>query len=444
MNVITDFINNGQKIGIAVSGGMDSMALLHWFVKNQSNLNISITAINIDHNIRKNSYEDTQFVVEYCKKNNIRCLTYKLDLKQSKYVNNTENAARLARYEIFHSLIEKKELDFIATAHHAEDNAETVLMHLFRGSGLKGMCGINFLTKQGIVRPLLYTEKADIKQYIQDNDINYVIDETNLQSDYNRNFLRLEVLPKILMRFPQAINNINTFSKNASEDNSYIEQNVPRLVNKDNEVFIPSEHFQAHSSLINREIFDAITQLGVTHDIESMHIELIKSLINKPAGTRIDIKSKITAIRDYQGITLTDKKINDYYDFEIPFGIGKFLLPNGVLKIELIDKIDTDFLKNSKQLFLDAELLPKDAVIRYRQSGDIINKLGGGGKVSLKDYFIDKKILARLRNLIPLIAKKNIIYAIIGIAVCHDVRITNKTKKIYKLSFVEDDNVENY
>ena len=440
MDVITDFLSTGQKIGIAVSGGMDSMALLHWFFINKSRLDVSITAINIDHNIRASSYKDSDFVKDYCKKSNIDCLFYKLDLKENKSENNLENAARLGRYEIFHNLIQKKDFDYIATAHHAADNAETVLMHLFRGSGLKGACGISLKTQEGIIRPLLYTEKQDIEKYIIDNNIPYVTDETNLQTDFDRNYVRLEIMPKIKSRFSYAVNNINSFSKTAKEDNEYIEHNVPNLQkNKNNEVFIPTEHFEYSNSIINREIFCALKLLGINHDIEAMHIELIKSLIKKPSGTNIDIKGGIIAVKDYKGITLTTKKANDYTDFNVPFILGKIKLPNGLLEAELTNNCgDINFLKNSQDLYIDADNLPNNCCIRYRQSGDFINKLGEGGKVSLKDYFIDKKILARKRNTVPVLAKNNQIYAIIGITVSQDVRVTNDTIKIYKLKFLED------
>lgn len=440
MDVITDCFSDGKKIGIAVSGGMDSMALLHWFFTNKSRLNISIGAINIDHNIRESSYKDSEFVKDYCKKNRIACHFFKLDLKSKDYGNNLENAARKARYKIFHNLIQNKEFDYIATAHHAYDNAETVLMHLIRGSGLKGVSGINLKTPQGIIRPLLYTSKQQIREYINDNGIPYVTDETNLQTEFDRNFIRLEVLSKIISRFPHAVDNINSFAKTARADNDYIEQNVPILdKTQNNEVFIPQEDFKNSDSIINREIINALNLLDIAHDIEYKHIELIKSLIDKPSGTVFDIKGGVRAVRDYKGITLTQKADLNYNDFNVPFFAGKIKLPNGSLEVELINNgIDINFLKNSQELYIDADALPQNCVIRYRQSGDIINKFGGGGKVLLNDYFIDKKILARRRNTVPVLAKNNQIYAIMGITVSQDVKVTDKTKKIYKLKFLED------
>lgn len=442
MNVITDFFSKGQKIGLAVSGGMDSMALLHWFFENKQKLGISIVVINIDHDIRSTSYEDSAFVQDYCQKIDVPCLFYKLD-RQKLFKNNVENSARLERYAIFHELIEKKEVDYIATAHHAKDNAETVLLHLFRGCGLKGAGGISLKTPKGIIRPLLYTPKEEIIQYINDNNIPYVTDETNLCTDYDRNFIRLEILPKIEERFKEAVKNINSFSKTAKVDNEFIEQYVPRQKVNNNELFIPLEHFNFKDSIINREILNSLNSLGIHYDIDSSHIELVKSLVLRPAGTKLDIKNGIIALRDYNGITLIDKsnlENDEFLDFSVPFGTGKIKLPNGVLEVELMknDFDDINFLKNLQEQYLDADNLPSDCVIRFRRAGDCINKFGGSGKVSLKEYFIDKKILARKRNRVPLLAKKNQIYAIIGISVSQEVKITSQTQNIYKLKFLEE------
>ncbi|HHW90471.1 MAG TPA: tRNA lysidine(34) synthetase TilS [Clostridiales bacterium] len=437
MDIVVDFLEN-KKIGVAVSGGMDSMALLHWFLQNRQRLNIELIAINFDHGLRESSPQDSKFVMDYCQKNNIPCLFYKLDLKNTP-CKNIENAARLARYQIFHNLLKQKRADFIATAHHANDNAETVLLHLFRGSGLKGVSGIRYKTPEGITRPLLYTSKEDIQKYIQDNNIPYVTDETNLKSDFDRNYIRLEILPKIIERFFAAVKNISAFSKNAKADNEFINQYVPVLQEKNGEIFIPLEDFDQLPSIINRQILNALYALDVKYDIEQKHIEMIKTLKDKKTGSRYDIKKQVVAIRDYDGVTLTRPNHQNLENFNAPFGIGKIKLPTGLVEIALLGQApNLNFLKNLDELYVDAEKLPQGCVIRYRRAGDFINKLGGGGRESLKEFFIDRKILARRRNLTPIIAKDNIVYAILGLTISEDVKITSKTQKIYKLTYSED------
>jgi tRNA(Ile)-lysidine synthase len=434
MDVLVESLE-GKKVGVAVSGGMDSMALLHWFIHNRARLNITLTAINFDHGLRKNSREDSLFVMNYCQKNNIPCLYYKLDLSNTD--QNIENAARTARYNIFHELL-KKDLDYIATAHHALDNAETVLLHLFRGSGLRGASGIRYKTPEGIIRPLLYTPKEDIEKYVRENNILYVTDETNLKTDYDRNYIRLEVLPKIMRRFPFAVKNITEFAKTAKEDDEFINRFVEEPKQNKGEAFLPLEEFNKPAPIINRTILKALNILGERKDIEQKHIGLIKLLKDKQAGSRLDIKNRVVAVRDYDGITLTRLSQENFEDFSAPFEAGDIQLPTGLLKISVQNA--ENFLKKSQDLYMDADKLPKNSVIRYRREGDIINKFGGDGKSALKEFFIDKKIPSRKRGSIPVIAKDNIIYAIIGLTISEDVKITSETKTIYKLTYLEDNN----
>lgn len=437
MDVVVDSLE-GKKVGVAVSGGMDSMALLHWFLQNRQRLNIGLIAINFDHGLRDSSPKDSLFVMDYCKLNNIPCLFYKLDLKNPPS-KNIENAARLARYQIFHNLLRQKEVDFVATAHHADDNAETVLLHLFRGSGLRGVSGIRHKTPEGIIRPLLYTPKEDIEKYIKDNNIPYVTDETNLKTDFDRNYIRIVVLPKIKKRFPAAVKNIAAFAKTAKMDDDFIGRYVPALRQKNGEVFIPLDDFDQAPSIINRQVLGALCALGVKYDIEQKHIEMIKSLKDKNAGSRYDIKEQVVAIRDYDGVTLTRLNQLNLEGFSAPFSVGKTKLPTGLVEVELLEeKPDLDFLKNSPDLYIDAQKLPQGCVIRYRREGDIINKLGGGGRASLKEFFIDQKILARRRDLTPILAKNNIVYAILGLTISEDVKVVSQTQKIYKLTYSED------
>ncbi|HEY8419806.1 MAG TPA: tRNA lysidine(34) synthetase TilS [Clostridia bacterium] len=435
MDVLVESLE-GKKVGVAVSGGMDSMALLHWFINKRQRLNISLVAINFDHGLRKTSRDDSLFVTDYCQKNNIPCLFYKLDLPKNQ---NIENAARKARYNIFYELL-KKDLDIIATAHHAQDNAETVLLHLFRGCGLKGAGGIRYKTPEGIIRPLLYTPKEDIERYVKENNIPYVTDETNLKTDYDRNYIRLEVLPKILQRFPFAVKNITEFAKTAKTDDDFISGFVKELEQKDGEVYLPLEEFERPASVINRTILKALNILGVSVDLEQKHIELIKSLKDKQTGSRLDIKNQVIAIKDYNRITLTRLSQEKFQNFSAPFEVGDIRLPTGLLKVSIEQKIDTNFVKKSKDLYIDADKMPKDCVIRYRREGDTINKFGGGGKATLKEYFIDKKIPSRKRGFIPVVAKDNNIYAILGLTISEDVKITSESKAIYKLTYLEDHN----
>ena len=207
------FLKN-EKIGVAVSGGIDSMCLLHYLNKNKDILNISILAITVNHCLRENGASDVKFVEKYCLENNIPCKSFKVDAGM--YAKNNkltiEEGARLVRYGVFDSLLERKIVDKICLAHHSLDQAETILLNLLRGTGLNGAMGME-IKRDNFVRPLLYTDKSEIISYAEINNIPYITDETNYNTEFARNFLRNEIFPQLKKRWPNVEKNLVNFGK---------------------------------------------------------------------------------------------------------------------------------------------------------------------------------------------------------------------------------------
>ena len=207
-------IKSGEIIGVACSGGADSMSLLHYLSENKEEYDIEVVAININHNIRENSSADSAFVSDYCKEHHIKCYKFNLDVFKLMQERNLtlEEAARVARYTMFDSLLSRGIIDKIALGHHISDQVETVLLNIFRGTGLNGASGINFVRGK-YIRPLLDTTKDEILAYIHENELSYVDDETNFENDANRNYLRNTLMPIIRKRWPNVEQNILSFSK---------------------------------------------------------------------------------------------------------------------------------------------------------------------------------------------------------------------------------------
>ncbi len=427
-----NLIKMGDVVGVGVSGGKDSMALLHYLNKLSRELDFEVVAITIDHGIRENGAHDALFVMDYCRQNRIRAYKFKIDaplLAKEKSLS-LESAAREGRFNVFKSMIDKNIVDKIALAHHQSDQAETVLMHLFRGSGITGLKGMSLVRDNIFIRPMLETNEKEIWHYILDNDIPTVEDETNQDNEFSRNLIRNEILPVVLKRWPNAINAIINFSNLASEDDEYINSQVPTdaFIINDKEVKIPLSYFVYPNPIISRMIYKALHIIGVNKDIESKHIEIIKDFVkNSENGKRIELPLKVSVYKEYDYITLTNKQKQEIY-FNEKNKLGTIEVPNfGKIITKKVSSITND-----DGLFYDADKLPKDAVWRFRQNGDIFEKFGGGTK-KFKSYLIDQKYPKRLRDYLPVLASGNEVYVIGGMEISNKLRVDDKTKRIYNL-----------
>jgi len=185
-----EFLHKNQTVAVALSGGSDSMALLDYMLANAEKYSINVIALNVEHGIRgQDSIDDTNFVKNYCDKNNVKLITYTVDCvkKASEEKLSLEQAGRILRYQCFYDAIDKGLCDKVATAHHQKDNVESVLFNLFRGTGIKGVCGIEKNFQDKIIRPFLDVSKSQIEEYIKERKIPFVTDKTNCDADYSRN-----------------------------------------------------------------------------------------------------------------------------------------------------------------------------------------------------------------------------------------------------------------
>ena len=235
-------IQKNQTIAVALSGGKDSMCLLTCLLALKNDYNLTIKAINIDHSIRGvESENDSLFVKNYCEKLGMPLAFFKVDAIEFSKENgySLEQGARILRYQIFDKLLSENFADKIATAHHKSDNFETVLFNIFRGTGLKGVTGIP-KQRDNFIRPLLNVTKAEIDSYIIKNNIPYVEDATNFDSDYTRNFIRNELSPKILDKFPSAEDAVYRLSQIAKEEDDFLDDLAKSYIKKENENYFIS------------------------------------------------------------------------------------------------------------------------------------------------------------------------------------------------------------
>ncbi|MDD4840248.1 MAG: tRNA lysidine(34) synthetase TilS [Clostridia bacterium] len=422
-------ILKGKIIAVAVSGGRDSMALLHLFSKSDCNFFV----VNLEHGIRgESSKRDSKFVQDFCTFNNIKFKSFSVDaLSFAKENHKTvEQSARELRYQIFNQLLVSGECDFVALAHHQDDQAETILMRILRGTGLKGLRGIETL-HDGYFRPLLNFSRSDINAYVKTNQIPYIDDETNNETDANRNFLRLEILPLIEKRYPAYRQTLSRLARNASEAEEYI-SNCARPVVKFSENAVRIVMPFPPLAIFKCEVMQGANALGIFQDIEECHFTALFNLQTAETAKQISLAHGLVAIKEPNSILLAleanfdSKKTVLFSELRFPSEINGCLFSHK-LKPYTGEKLEVG------ELIFDLEKLPQSAILRYRDEGDQFTKFGGGTK-SLGDFFTDRKIPLWERNRILVCADGNDILFIAGVEISDKIKVTNETTNIIKIT----------
>lgn len=407
------------KIGIGVSGGVDSMVLLSCMKKQ----GIDILAINIEHGIRGiESSQDSDFVKSFCEQNDIEMLSFRVETlkEREKTKESVELCARRLRYEIFSQILKDKKAEYIALAHHASDNAETILMRILRGTGIKGVRGI--VDNEKFIHPLIAYTKEEINAYAEENGIPFTNDKTNFCSDYTRNFLRNEIFSPLKNKFGNIETGFSRLSQSAIECDDFLQSQVLPYEEKDKGYAIALELFsKAHSIIKKYTIAEILSKLGAVQDVEAVHLEEIIALEQKANNASLNLPYGIVALKAYDKLLfyISDKDTYFYEVFDIrksfEFCKSRYTFENG-------DKIENG-------ISFDYEKVPKDAVIRTRQTGDIFQRCNGRTK-SLSDFLTDTKLTKKERDELLLIAKDEEVFAICGIEISDKIKIDKDTKTI--------------
>lgn len=417
----------GKRIAIGVSGGRDSMCLLHAVVHSGAAERSDIIAVHVNHKLRETADRDEKFVREYCKNLGIRFAAHAVDVNEKAKRDGLtiEQAARNLRYDIFYDILKSGEADVVFTAHHALDNAESILMHMFRGAGMAGMAGMNNVCADahtGIFRPLLDVYPDELDEYAKAHGISYVTDETNFDTAPDRNYVRLEIMPRILERYSGAVRAINALSKECAQANAFLDGALEEEeITKESGAVIISD--RALSGPLGfryvRRALKAFTLTDITRD----DIENTVRLISMRQGAKYMLKHGVCAVKEYGGVALYVQNTAEPFTAEVPLKIGANFIDGLVVDVE---KSDAPPL-SVKGGAVDFERL-NGAVLRFRRDGDIFTPFGGGTK-KLKSYFIDKKIPQRLRDRIPLVCRGSEVLVVVGYEISEKVKQTDETKQ---------------
>jgi len=417
---------SGDGILAAVSGGADSVCLLFLLHKWQEELGIRLAAFHLNHGLRgAEADRDEAYVRELCEKLQVPFLAVREDVAAyaASHKLSCEEAGRTLRYFHLERAAETFSCNKIATAHHRDDNAETVLLNLFRGSGFRGLSGISPVRGR-IIRPLLGLSREEIAGYLRENGIEWCEDSTNREDMYARNRIRNGLLPWVRENINGgAAGHILNFAALAGQADEYFTRQAEILL-PEGAVSIRTEDFDRQpeilkSYLVRRMIAGA---LGSEKDVSMRHIHAVCALKGPGGGTEADLPGGFYALRSYD--TLEIRKRTD----------GILAKQDGMsYEYRIFSwKKDREIPKNQYTKWFDYDKIKGTLSVRSRETGDYLTIRGGKRKL-LKRFFIDEKIPEEKRDSIRLLAEGNHVLWVVGYRISEFYKITDETQTILEV-----------
>lgn len=438
MNTIKEFalIPNGSRILAGVSGGADSVALLCALHALSGELGFSLCAAHLNHGIRgEEAARDESYTKELCAKLGVELYTETLDIPSlAKDQGKTlEQAARDERYAFFARACTHFGADLIAVAHHMEDQAESILLHLLRGSGLSGLRGMQ-PKRENIIRPFFRVRRSEIEAYLKDNGIPWCTDSTNLSRDASRNKLRLDLIPYIEENLnSNIIPRLCSTAELIARDDEYLNEAAEKELDAAKTPY-GYDRFALSKlplSLSTRAIRIALTRAGAVTDIDRVHVERVLGMLTAPTGTHADLPH-ICAWISNDSLCFGQKQAAQF--FSVPFEKqGKTLIPGGFF---VAQAAEGDIIKGNSVAYMDMDALPESLTVRPRKDGDRFHPFGAKGSKKLKDFFIDRKVPREERNM-PCLFCENEALFVPGFGISDKVKVTKDTRSILRVEYIK-------
>lgn len=449
-------LEKGDRLVIGVSGGMDSMVLLYVLNTLRKTFDLSLIVAHINHGLRpEESEEEATLVQKESERFGCPFEYGKFDIKEYQKTTHLslQDAARRIRFQFFQALLEKYDAHKIALGHHADDQVETVLLNLFRGSGLRGLKGMLPIREERVIRPLLEVWRSEIESFAIQHGIPYLIDSSNLQRGYLRNKIRLDLIPLIEREFsPHFKEVVHKISKILREENDCLEKETEkvcqRIVQEEKDVLSLSfsEYQSLHPSLRRRVLWKLIGSL-VTNGLameekEEWPIDSLMRKLNKSSDNFIlELPRGLILEKSYDTIMLKRGRVKWIPPFEVELtSPGRNVIKeigHEIIMEELESGVRLKELNVSpKVAFFDSQSLKFPLKVRNFRPGDRFQPLGVKGTQKLKEFFIDHKVPRFERTKIPLLISGDIIAWVVGYRINEKVKVTEKTNRVLKVEFL--------
>lgn len=458
-------LERGDRLVVGVSGGADSICLLHMLCSIRENYNLTLHAVHVNHGLRgEEAKRDENFVLEFCKKFDVPCRVVSLDIKkEAKRLGcSEEEAGRDMRYFYFAQEAKQQGCTKIAVAHHMEDNAETVLFRAFRGTGLTGLAGmapVSALQADAtitVIRPLLCCSRAEIEGYLEENRQAYCTDSTNAEDAYSRNRIRNGILPMAIKYINlQSVRNLNALASQAGRVNEYLERQAEAVYyqcvtrsEKGISIVLQGQEEPVLLELVFRRCLYEMA--GKRRDISAVHIDALMELCCNQVGSRLNLPYNICARKTYEGICLffetdmledccevlylavTPQEMLRGVTVPLPQGKGSLSFSVHDTEVfgadaygEIIKIAQNDYTK-----CFDYDKIKGNISVRMPEDADYIRIHPEGGKKMLRDYLVDVKLPQEKRKEVCLVAEDNMVLWIPGMRTGEHRRVSDRTKRV--------------
>jgi tRNA(Ile)-lysidine synthase len=446
----------GEKLVVAVSGGADSVCLLHVLAKNREKLGLELHVAHLNHRLRGDESDaDAAYVLNLAHKLNLPIAVEQRDVDayRKRLGLSMEEAAREMRYRFLAEVIQDTGAAKAVVGHTRDDQVETILLHLLRGTGVSGLRGLqpravlSFSGKQlEVVRPLLETSRRETQEYCQRCGLHPCFDSSNESLLLLRNRIRLELLP-MLREFNLAIDDaLLRLADIAAADTCFIEEQASRFWRKvakvdKNAVYLDVARLKAQPLALQRQIFkQALAQLrGSLEDIEANHIESMLDFLSRPAGKRLSLPDGLILTTEYDRMVLAPKgtstwtlpPLDSSFRLNIP---GETILHGWRVKADVLDSLpqvaNDDFVAT-----FDFARTGRELTVRKRQPGDRFQPLGMTQAKKLQDFMVDARIPWSWRDRVPLVCSPKQIIWVVGWRIDDRVKVTSASRQILRLEF---------
>ncbi len=466
-------IEAGDVVLAGVSGGADSVCLLLVLLAYQKQADFSLRVVHVEHGIRgAESREDAVFVKKLCERLQIPCRIYEVDVPTyaAKHHLGLEEAARELRYQSFCRASEEICGDGtgvqtshvqhikIALAHHADDNAETILFQIARGSGVRGMGGIRakrmLAENVSLIRPLLGVTRRQIEEYLAERGESYRIDSTNEDIDYSRNRIRHEILPQLTQVNTQAVLHISQSAKQLAELTDYLDVETARIaelvcVVTEAQCVVRDELFENYPEVLQKEVLHRVLgeTAGNRKDIGSVHVKSLMDLAGLQVGRRISLPYGLCAERIYDGIQISHtenyaKKIKGFHEIELSVLENMsadewytLALGDEEARMRVCDYTEEfkEIPKKTYTKLLNYDKIKCSLQFRTRAGGDYLTIDEAGHRKKLKEYFVEEKVPRETRDTVWLLTEASHVLWVVGKRISAYYKIDSNTKKVLEI-----------